>query len=225
MAILLGIDGTGAMSNRAYGESFSESFVRRIIRGSLIDEQSKRYLRGPIAPGGGLVGAISEGTAFVLDRHRKARRDAVLLTGFSRGAAGVIVVAKRLQREGVNVAAMLLFDAVDRHIAIDAEWIPNNVARVLHIRRDPRARSRESFGSAGTRWSPPTIYRQRFFVCTHGAVGGTYWKPGRGESLNDLVDEGFPDGKTAVTYAADKRASEAVWAYVRLNFQRQFNLA
>lgn len=225
MAILLGIDGTGEVSNTAYGESFNESFVRRITRGSRIDEQNKRYLRGPIAPGGGLLGAIGQGHAFVLNRYRQSGGDSVLLTGFSRGAAGVIVVAERLQREGIQVTAMLLFDAVDRHIVIDAQWIPNNVVRVLHLRRDPRARSRESFGNCGTNWSRPTVYEERFFVCTHGAVGGTYWKPKQGQSLNDLVVEGFPDGKTAVTFAADKKASEAVWAYVNFNFRKQFYLA
>lgn len=225
MAILVGIDGTGEISNTAYGESFNDGFVKRITRDSRIDEQNKKYLRGPIAPGGGLLGAVSEGHAFVLNRYRKAGKDSVLLTGFSRGAAGVIVVAKRLQSEGIEVAAMLLFDAVDRHIAIDAEWIPNNVARVLHLRRDPKARSRESFGSAGTRWTPPTVYEERFFVCTHGAIGGTYWKPKKGQTLNDLIVEGFPDGKTAVTYAADKKSSDAVWAYANFKLHRQFNLA
>ncbi len=225
MAILLGIDGTGAMPNAAYEESFKDSFVNRIVRESRIKEQNKKYLRGPIAPGGGLLQAISAGHTFVRNKYREAKNDSILLTGFSRGAAGVIVVAKRLQSENIQVAAMLLFDVVDRHISIDARAIPNNVARVLHIRRDPKAGSRESFGTSGTGRSAPTVYEERFFVCTHGAIGGTYWQPKQEHSLNDFVVESFPDGKTNVTYAADKKASEQVWAYVKVYFQKQFYLA
>ncbi len=215
MAILFGIDGTGATKDQKYREDTADSFVRRLCeRGPVV---VKGYERGPTTVGFKMLHAIRTGVEFIKTQRAAGNNDPIILTGHSRGAAGVVVVAERLKGDGINVEALMLFDCVDRHISIDASVIPNNVANVLHIRRHRSARSRESFGNDGTRWNAPTNYEERFFVGTHGSMGGTYWKPKvqDGEKLTDIVNEGFPDGRTAVTFAQDKACSEAIWANVQ----------
>ena len=104
--------------------------------------------------GGGLLDAISEGTDFIVGRRKAGGSDPILLTGYSRGAAGAVAIAKKLQRKNLNVNAMLLFDCVDRHLFIDAEVIPNNVENVFHVVRSDASGSRESFGHDGLRFRP-----------------------------------------------------------------------
>src|SRR5690606_36336474 len=152
MAIIVGIDGTGggtfpgAARNARYDRDFANSFVRRITgRG----DPDRAYFRGPVTFGGGLMDAISGGFQFIKSRRDAGVRDPILLTGYSRGAAGVVALANRLKNANEDVEALLLFDCVDRHIGIDAEVIPNNVGYVMHVVRDPRSKSRESFGNDG----------------------------------------------------------------------------
>lgn len=219
MAIIVGIDGTGggtfpgAARNARYDRDFANSFVRRIAgRG----DPNRAYFRGPVTFGGGLMDAIAGGFQFIQSRRDAGVSEPILLTGYSRGAAGVVALANRLKRADEDVEALLLFDCVDRHIGIDAEVIPNNVGYVMHVVRDPRAKSRESFGNDGLRYSSPTVFPAAYsFVCTHGGMGGTPWQPEPGASMSELIDEGFPDGKTTITYAEDARVSARIWSFVQ----------
>lgn len=212
MPIVVGIDGTGPMSNDRYAADFANSFVRRICtRGNAAN---KRYSRGPITPGGGLPQSINRSYSFITARRGGAgRNEPILLTGFSRGGLGVLVVADMLRRDGISVTAMLLFDAVDRHLGYSAARVPDNVLNVFHARRSRAAGSRESFGNCGTQWNRQTTnYVEQFFRCTHGAVGGTpQSNPAR---PNDFVSE-VPDGRTNVTFADNVRISAQVWAAVQ----------
>jgi hypothetical protein len=175
-----------------------------------------KYFRGPVTFGGGLVEAVSKGYDFVVARKAANPAEPVLLTGYSRGAAGAVAIAEKLRRSSINVKALLLFDCVDRHVVIDVEVIPNNVGYVMHVIRDPKSESRESFSNDGMRYNPPTIYPAAYkFLCTHGGMGGTPWQRGAGQSLSDFIDEGFPDGMTKITYAEDARVSAQVWAFVQ----------
>lgn len=217
MPILVGIDGTGSAifpgpkRDRKYDADFANSFVRRLCD---TGNANSRYLRGPVALGGGLVDAIRTGSRFVQNRRQAGVSGSVLLTGYSRGAAGVIVLARRLKRKKIPVRAMLLFDCVDRHLFIDAEVIPDNVENVLHVVRDPKAGSRESFGNDGMKYSPPTVYPAAYsFMCTHGGMGGVPWVPKAGQSPSDIIVESFPDGKTNITFEEDARVSKQVWAF------------
>jgi hypothetical protein len=136
------------------------------------------------------------------------------MTGYSRGAAGVVAAAARLKREKINVQALMLFDCVDRSGDIDAEVIPNNVAYVYHVIRNPETSSRESFGNDGLKYSAPTVFPSAFsFMCTHGGMGGCPWTPKAGQTPNDFVNEGGYDGKTKVTYAQDASVSMQVWGH------------
>ena len=217
MSILVGIDGTsadlspGRSRDKRYDFTFVNSFVRRICTGF---PSNKRYLRGPVALGGGLMNAILEGQNFILSSLRASVHDPILLAGYSRGAAGVIEIAARLQRQRIDVKAMLLFDCVDRHVGIDATFIPTNVRHVLHVMRAPEAGSRKSFGNAGTNHAASTEYNEAEFHCTHAGMSGVPWPVPADKSRDAYVDEGFPDGITTTTYAQDAWGSTRVWSYV-----------
>jgi len=217
MSILVGIDGTGgdiapgSSRDERYDATFANSFVKRLCGPS---RPNKKYIRGPVLLGGGLMNAISEGHNYILARRQAGVNEPILLTGYSRGAAGVVVIATRLQRQNIDVRAMLLFDCVDRHADIDAELIPSNVGNVLHVMRAPESGSRGSFGNSATQHHPSTRYREAIFYCTHGGMGGVPWTAPAGQSPNDYIVESFPDGKTNVTYAQDAVGSSRVWGYV-----------
>lgn len=110
----------------------------------------------------------------------------------------------------------MLFDCVDRHVVIDAEVIPRNVAHVRHVIRSKAAKSRESFDNDGMRHYPETDYPAAYeFMCTHGGMGGMPWTPdtSKGETLDTIIDEGGVDGKTAITFGQDARVSLQVWEF------------
>ncbi len=227
MPILVGIDGTGggfapsASRDRAYDRDFAQSFVNRICTG----KQNARYFRGPVTLGGGLPEAINGGVTFIVERHRQLPSEPILLTGYSRGAAGVVVVADRLRERGIPVRALMMFDCVDRHLAFDADMVPTNVEHVKHVIRDPAGQSRSSFSNDGLRYRPPTAYEPlRRYLCTHGGMGGTPWPVPHGTSPNAYINEGWDEAllsptrrepvwtyRTNVTYAQDRSVSAVIW--------------
>jgi hypothetical protein len=191
MPILVGIDGTGTGDDAEYAATFRNGFVRTICGKP---SPNTKYFRGPTTLGGGLMPAINNGFYFILNRLEQDKNAPIIMTGYSRGGAGVIEIARRLGLAKIRVKALILFDAVDRHAEIDTTAIPTTVENVLHLRRDPRTKSRISFGNCGVAHFPPTNYLQDFFMCTHGGMGGTPWTLPPGKSLNDFVDEGFKPG-------------------------------
>lgn len=212
-AILLGIDGTGPLTDGAYYAGMRNSFVSYIVRHS--PARVKRYTRGPAFDGVDMGVMVAEGYAHVhlnLVAHPKAP---VLLTGYSRGAAGVIGVAQRLAADGVRVKAMVLFDAVDRSFTIDTTEIPTNVDHVVYAQRDPHSGSRGSFSNCGTVWHSPTKVDLKRFMGTHGAMGGVPWPVPQGGKNTDMVRESFPDGITKISFAQDKIAATQIWAWVK----------
>jgi len=229
MGILVGIDGTGsavtpgAGRDRDYDVAFANSFVRRICNSG---GPHALYRRGPVALGGGLVDAIQAGLQHITTKRNSGVTGDVLLTGYSRGAAGVVSLASRLNDAHIPVRAIMLFDCVDRHMFIDAETIPGNVANVLHVVRDPASSSRESFGNDGLRYNPATTHyglpneqgRAYQFLCTHGGMGGCPWNA-TGHAPTDIINEGFGagwwDGATTITYQQDAAVSAQVWQFVR----------
>ena len=225
MAILFGIDGTGASDLNEYDKDTEDSFVNRLCGRKTVGVPVNRipvrlYERGPDLPGFRMSAAIQSGLSFINQCRNAGNSAPIVLTGHSRGAAGVVVVAQELAKQNIPVRALLLFDCVDRHLAIDSSVIPTSVEKVLHIRRHPHARSRESFGNSGTHWHPPTHYEARYFMGTHGGMGGTYWKPkiknGRPEhSMNDIINERFPDFRTTITYQQDRDNSSVIWGFVQ----------
>lgn len=214
MAILLGIDGTGPLTDAEYGPSFRNSFVHYILTHTR--HRRKLYRRGPSAEGLGTPYMVSEGFEWC-ELQYVARRAPILLTGYSRGAAACVAVAQRLQRQRIPVAAMALFDCVDRAVGLDATRVPSNVRVLVHATRDPQAGSRESFGHAGTDVSGATRHDAQSFYGTHGAIGGCHWTGGVATAL---IDEGFPDYGTNVSYAEDLACATRVWRWVFPRLQR-----
>jgi hypothetical protein len=240
MPIIVGIDGSsddwfpettimgvtiiGAGRNNKYDKDFKDSFVSRICRKR--PEPNKKYLRGPVQLGGGLVSAISDATDFVIERFQ-VNKEPVLLTGYSRGAAGAVCVAKKLRERNIYVKAMLLFDCVDRHLFVDAAVIPDNVENVHHVRRDPTTNSRNFFSNDGRIFAGMKgKYTEESYFCTHGAMGGVPWKPEPGQRMSDFVDEGIESkilawqgldwkGRTNVRFEQDARFSKLVWREVK----------
>ncbi len=226
MAIVYGIDGTGSEAtpgksrDSAYDVAFKDSFVRRIcLRGG----GDALYNRGPLLLGGSLVDAIRTGLRHIEGKLKAKPGTPVVLTGYSRGAAGVVALAADLKAQGIPVLAIMLFDCVDRHVAIDAETIPDNVAHVRHVMRDPLTSSRESFGNDGRLYtSSKTQYWEKYYMCTHGGMGGVPWTAPKGAKPTDFIDEGMGvlfgagvtnvrDGMTNVSYRQDEFASRKVW--------------
>lgn len=241
MAIIVGIDGTddsvydGKERDERYDKNFANSFVRKIASGST---PGSLYERGPLMHGGNLDMAIANAKMHVLREINRGNRGPVLLTGYSRGAAGVVQLATilgRMMPHPVTIEAMLLFDCVNRHTSIESAVIPGNVRNVLHVIRDPLAASREGFGNSGLEFNGAfTNYEPlRLFKCTHGGMGGCPWSPDfdKRQTWGDLIDEGIGlphksgsintplgsiptysgDGLTTVTFAEDHRVSATVW--------------
>lgn len=217
MPILVGIDGTdyhvlpGKSRDESYDAEFENSFVSRMCKRE--PTPNKQYFRGPLLLGGPLESIVTEGHTFIHNRQQAGVNEPILLTGYSRGATAAVNIAKVLDRQKLDVSAMLLFDCVDRAGA-NPDPIPNNVKNVLHVMRSPESGSRGSFGHAATEWAPPTLYKSAIFTCTHGGMGGVPWTVPAGQSPNNFIDEGFPDYKTNVTYAQDARGAERVWTFV-----------
>ena len=64
-------------------------------------------------------------------RHHPDAR-VFLLSGYSCGGAAVIAAARWLQRLGLIVDALFLFDAVDRSLPVDGYIISSNVKQACH---------------------------------------------------------------------------------------------
>jgi len=128
----------------------------------------------------------------------------IYLTGYSRGGAIVIEVAKLLQSRGLSVEAMFLFDAVKRSLGDgmgNTDVIPGNVRNCYHaLRNIQQSGSRESFSHTGyLRDSRVAGPPNHYFFTTHGGMGGTPWgSSGVGSGL-PYIDEGGSDGLTHVT--------------------------
>lgn len=115
MTILLGIDGTGPISNTEYQRDFRHSFVRHIYDHlETTDTRKKQYMRGPSAEGWRMREYIQRGANWIIGIHNEFPDDPIILTGYSRGAAAVVGVAQHMTTHGWRVQSLLLFDCVDR---------------------------------------------------------------------------------------------------------------
>lgn len=210
--ILLGIDGTGDLFMNTYRHEYQNSFVNKICRESRAEV--KKYLRGPALEGFDTGIISSEGHNFVRLAKFANPTALVVLTGWSRGAACVISVANRLKDDDIGVDGMMLFDAVERTIAtFGVTYVPNNVKRLVHAKRDPGAFSHPSFGNCAKYWQHPTQCDQRSFFCTHSALGGIPSRPGPGVSSASFIYE-LPEVATSmVTYNMDSVGSMEVWSW------------
>lgn len=203
--MMFGVDGTGAFKDEQYEREMSGSFVSRICNLNLA---GGRYWRGPDAIDTFLSGPNPRTVAEVIrmtvvpnaappqiyaggmgpplivyeksETMRSDLKDRVFLTGYSRGGATVLDVAVLLKGYGIPVEAMFLFDSVTRSPWLSGEIIPDNVKVCYHAKRDPKTKSRQSFGNStakretGVNGKYDEIHDPPFFT-THAGMGGTPW--------------------------------------------------
>ncbi|HPU50444.1 MAG TPA: hypothetical protein PK359_02705 [Burkholderiaceae bacterium] len=107
--------------------------------------------------------------------------DGIFLCGYSRGAHIAIKVAEMLAGADVPVAAMFLFDAVDKDAYMNSKRVPMNVANVYHAIRTDNNRSRWYFGHTGMGQRLDEKRRlcglidEAHIDGTHAALGGLPW--------------------------------------------------
>jgi len=177
--MLIIVDGTGNADDEKYRKECKGSFCRQLRRHS-----HAHYIRGP-SLWGWETSVIADK---VVERARlRSGGGDLMLAGHSRGGCAVILAAKRLQAEGVKIAAMFLFDAVDMQgadMSLSRE-IPGNVGYVAHARsardltfwvHNPK-KSRFYFYNTGLGLADhPENYVEKPFVGSHSAIGGLPWK-------------------------------------------------
>ena len=152
----------------------------------------KKYLNGPASSDGLLSvdGIVDEAIDFFGDVPEGVRwRDGLDLVGHSRGGLVVIRFAKKLRTKypAAFIRFMGLYDAVDRCAwGTGSDVVTENVKLVVHARRNPKAKSRTSFGNCGVRGGQK--YVQGFFMGTHSAIGGDPWGGDKPKGLDQIAD-------------------------------------
>jgi len=233
----LGIKNNMEANQRDYDAKFARSFVRQLCNVG----DSSRYFRGPATTGSGLGYAMENAVTAIAQRYRndcaqhlRTRKDcydpdncAYVLTGDSRGAAGIIEVATRLQGSPVTKGAVHVAGAVTlspaamlvpnyanpRSIITGSRMIPSDVENCVHYIRgdDTDSRSGTMAKYKGGPSDPgKTSYKAMSFKATHGGLGGLPYFTGTGEGNNIPILKPGSAFATNVTMAEDMKASRDV---------------
>jgi hypothetical protein len=186
------IDGTGPWNDGEYNALMRHSFCHQIAQQL---GASARYERGPSNEGYRVHERGERAAQFLQDgRGKGARR--LMLAGYSRGGSAAIMSAEILQKQGIDVEAMFLFDPVARHASQGGEVVPKNVASLYIVRRrlDPELVAkydhtigwpghrmfhnpmRVFFGETATKHAASVKTRSWAVPGSHGAIGGVGWK-------------------------------------------------
>lgn len=233
-----------------YDKIFAKSFVRQLCHFG----DGSRYFRGPAATGSGLGFAMENAASAILDRysrdcseHQRSGRDyhdpdrrCYVLAGYSRGACGIIEVARRMQVSeplkyvGIKIHAMILFDCVNetdtsvqgvinrggvptysnrRSIVAGASMIPANVENCIHFIRSDDTNSRAETMTkynGGPVDRTKTKYTPMHLKGTHGGLGGLPYFEGQGDGDASLIREPGSAFATNVSMAEDLQASRTV---------------
>src|SRR4051794_31599940 len=118
------IDGTGPYNDAEYNFLMHYSFCNQIAHQL---GAAARYERGPSTEGYRVHERGERAAKFLENGRRKGRR--LMLAGYSRGGSAAIMGAEILQKQGIRVDAMFLFDPVARHASKGGTVVPGNVAR------------------------------------------------------------------------------------------------
>ncbi|MBK8810109.1 MAG: LysM peptidoglycan-binding domain-containing protein [Acidobacteria bacterium] len=237
MIIYAGIDGTSAENDNDYGNTFKESFVRRLAYQYQSTYWSKPpyYHRGPYTWGVDTRWYAEDAYNYVVKHWNEGNAKAVFLGGYSRGAAAMIEVAWWLKYyQQIPVECMILFDPVDRSASLG--WgnfantkIADSVKYVIQPTRNVwSTHSRITFGKCGTTMQDAgkTVRWTSEFHATHGGVGGTPWgtatNPYTNEPRDTIWEYGEPQ-PTLLTPADDRNGAIAVESYAFPLFKMVYN--
>lgn len=227
MRIYCGIDGTGNNDNTNTSHLddpnplLRRSHVRLI---TMFGFDRHQYIAGPKMKTTGLdAGFLAQKAKnWIIGRHQALpveSRSAVefYLGGFSRGAAAAVYACHLLQEEGISIAGLFLFDAVDRSFAIPNHAVrdtPANVKFAFHaISAVEEAKTRQSFGRLHLKKNCIT----KEFYTTHGGLGGWILENERLQEVNGkfFYQEKFEPWRTKVTREQQKRGQMEAWFWMR----------
>lgn len=192
------IDGTGAWSNDGYAADMRHSFCRQLAD---LAGGNAFYSRGPTNAGVETMSLAMGAQIWLAGERKRNSGMRLFLAGYSRGAAAAILAARNLRRDGIDVEAAFLFDAVLMHWGMTAHTLPPNVRHVYHImrpspevaaHRDLISRYEGALSEAGRAANPfrpdwgncgrfsedpvrTRLVSMRLDIGTHGALGGVGW--------------------------------------------------
>jgi hypothetical protein len=186
------IDGTGPYNDAEYNFLMHYSFCNQIAHQL---GAAARYERGPSTEGYRVHERGERAAKFLRNGRRKGARR-LMLAGYSRGGSAAIMGAEILQKQGIGVDAMFLFDPVARHASKGGEVVPRNVALLYVVRRrlDPVLMAkydhtigplwhrmfhnpmRVFFGETAISHAASVKTKISAFPGSHGAIGGVGWK-------------------------------------------------
>jgi hypothetical protein len=188
------INGTGP-PGPAYDDIMGASFCSQL--GQKLGAKSF-YLRGPR-----LFGHEVKNEATAVYRWLKAAYEQdssvrLMLAGYSRGGSAAIMACEMLERDGIAIDSLFLFDAVARHNYSGGAVIPANVRYSRHARRSlapdfvekyegtikhinlihgMQNPIRPLFGNVGLTWRGDGDHAPaETFFGSHGALGGVGWR-------------------------------------------------
>ena len=144
------VDGTGDLGDGDYAVAMAGSHCNMIY---YMNKTNARYWRGPsmldlVKRTSAIADNVHEEimrnefpSALLAPGQRQSPKTPIYLAGYSRGGAAVVMVAGMLARREIPVAAMFLFDAVDRRTTSggDLAKIPGNVQKCFHAVRNEGA--------------------------------------------------------------------------------------
>jgi len=220
--IYAGVGGTGPWDGDKYeNENGPDTFVRKLQLEWPYGPAE--YFRGPGAEGIGTNTTIVWRVLnFIVQTslHEPGCKG-IVLCGHSRGAAALVVAARRLMLEyftGVDLFVAL--DPVNCTPSPESHYVPSNVKLMVKPMRRPDTNSRPTWGNCATLWNPltTTVYRDTFFG-THAAIGGQVWGI---ESVSPAgyIHEWPEPWDTRVSLYDDEKARRQVWNYIYPNITR-----
>jgi len=188
------VNGTGP-PDPEYDEVMQPSFCRQL--GAQLESRSF-YLRGPSFFGAEVRREARRAYTWLKSEFEADEGARLMLAGYSRGGSAAIMACEMLERDGVAVDSLFLFDAVGLHEYSGGKTIPANVRFSRHARRSLAADfveryegtvpgikvvggfqnpARPFFGNVGIRWRGDGDHQPaERFLGSHGALGGVGWR-------------------------------------------------
>jgi hypothetical protein len=185
------VNGTGP-PGPAYDDIMKTSFCYQL--GQKLGARSF-YLRGPKLFGHEVKNEADAIYQWLKAAYEEDSRLRLMLAGYSRGGSAAIMACEMLERDGIPVDSLFLFDAVARHNFKGGSVIPANVRFSRHARRCLTAAFVEKyeghigliggfqnpirplFGNVGLTWRGDGDHRPaEAFFGSHGALGGVGWR-------------------------------------------------